>query len=361
MKYPLLAITFCLFALSLAAQNTDPQAVELIRQGRVKLESNNFQAALEDFAAAAKLPVHNRSVQASYLAGLTAYYQGDYQNAVAWFEYLIRTFPTTSYTSEAIYHRGLSQLQFSNMQSQIAGLNDLFFLFENTATPIDMRTSALSAIRQYTFHYLEPQVLEYLFQQASNAQAPLIAEALCTRYLSENQQWAANRVINNLNARGIPQTGYLMKLMGPRSTIHYYEPGLIKLALMLPLHLNADGSPSTDPKGAMGRGFYEGFRLATSDYQRRSRKRIYLKVFDTRRNTELVTRELAALETLYPDMILGDIFNEPSELISSWCHERGIPQLSPLSPTLNTTGQPLLFQGHPSIETQGPCHGGVCP
>jgi ABC-type branched-subunit amino acid transport system substrate-binding protein len=352
MRYALLAFTFYLFALTSLAQSTDPQAIELIRQGRLKLENNNFPAALEDFAAAAKLPNHNRSVQASYLAGLAAYYQGDYQNAIAWFDYLIRTFPPTSYASEAIYHKGLAELHLNDMQSQVSGLKDLFFLFENTATPIDMRTSALSAIRQYTFHELEPTVLEYMFQQATPGQAPLIAEALCTRYLKSNQQWASNRVINSLNARGIPQTAYLMKLTGPRTRLHYYEPGIIKLAMMLPLHLNADGSTSTDPKGAMGRGFYEGFRLATRDYQRRARKRIYLKVFDTKRKPELVERQLAALESLYPDMILGDIFNTPSETISDWCHQRGIPQLSPLSPTLNTEGKPLLFQGHPSIETQ---------
>lgn len=354
MKRTLSIYCFLFLCLHFFGQNfSNPQAIELIRQGRLNLESASFQEALEDFATAAKLPLHNRSAQASYLAGLASYYSNDYTNAVGWFNYMIQTFPATSYASEAVYHKGLAALMLGDLQNQVSGLQDLFFLYENIATPIDLRTSALSAIRHYTFYELEPSVMEYMLPLATTGQAPILAEALCSRYVEANQQYAAQRVANSLQAKGIPLTSFMMKLLGPQSRVHYYEPNLIKLALMLPMYLPANDNAKADPKGAIGRDFYEGFRLATSDFQQRSRKRIYLKVYDTKRSPELAERQLTSLESLYPDMILGDIFNTPSLAISNWCHERGIPQISPLSPTLDQSGKPLLLLGHPSVETHG--------
>ncbi|MFK7968955.1 MAG: ABC transporter substrate-binding protein [Bacteroidia bacterium] len=354
MKSTLASLLFCLLCLSAVAQSyTDPQALELIRQGKTALESRDYQRALEDFAAAAKRPVHNRTDQASYFAGLASHYGADHLNAIAWFDYMIQNYPNTAYVSEAIYHRGLSNLSLVNLQNKVAGLNDLFFLFENPVTPIDLRTNALSAIRQKTFYELDMKVLEYVYTSSKPGQTPLIAEALCYRYMDQGVRYSADRIIADLRRRGIPTTDFINKLMGPRSKTHYYEPNAIKLALMLPMYLPANKNAKPNPKGAIGRDFYEGFRIALSDFQRRARKRIYLKVFDTKRDPNLVDRQLQALEELYPDMVLGDIFNQPSEIISKWCHERGIPQMSPLSPTLNQAEKPLLLLGHPSVETHG--------
>ena len=204
-----------------------------------------------------------------------------------------------------------------------------FFLAERSPDQ-DIRHDAFASLRHHLFYQVNEEGLRRYAQKAPWGQQLLLTEAMCSRYVRSGRRREAQQLFQRFRARGGQASAYMQRLIYPRSQPHYYEPRVIKLALALPLHLK-----HAQKGGAvrqMVHDFYEGFRQAAKDYAPYSRKKILLKVLDSREETAVLAAQLQRLGSFYPDMVIGDMYNVASEQIAAWCHQRGIPQVVPLQP-----------------------------
>jgi hypothetical protein len=156
---------------------------------------------------------------------------------------------------------------------------------------------------------------------------------------------------------GGPPSYFLTNLFEDEHITHYYEPNVMKIGLFLPLFLNqtfkTNYSDEIPAKSKMSLEFYEGFQKAVEDYRPYSKKKIFIKVFDTLRDSSMITSQLATLESIYPDLVIGEVYNNSSKQISNWTERRGVPQIVPFSPTLQVKDKNFLFLAHPSVRTHG--------
>ncbi|MFK7922340.1 MAG: ABC transporter substrate-binding protein, partial [Bacteroidia bacterium] len=130
-----------------------------------------------------------------------------------------------------------------------------------------------------------------------------------------------------------------------------------RVALFLPLYLNRPSIAYLDEipnQSVRSLEFYEGIRLAIEDFNRNNPKQLYLKVFDTQRDTNLIKIQLNELERLQPQLILGEVFAQSSAVISNWAEINETVQLIPFSASsAMTLNKNYTFLAHPAAETHG--------
>jgi branched-chain amino acid transport system substrate-binding protein len=100
--------------------------------------------------------------------------------------------------------------------------------------------------------------------------------------------------------------------------------------------------------------FYEGFRLAVADFERHARKRLYLRIFDSRGDSLTTASLLDELDALSPDLVVGDFYGAPLEQLARWAESRATPQVVPLSSSSQLVAwRQQVFLAHPTIYTHG--------
>jgi ABC-type branched-subunit amino acid transport system substrate-binding protein len=83
-------------------------------------------------------------------------------------------------------------------------------------------------------------------------------------------------------------------------------------------------------------------------------KKIFLHIKDTFRDSARTQEHLAYLDSLRPDLVVGEIFNQQSRVIGEWAEATGTPQIVPLSPTPSLAeGKSYVFLAHPSAAGHG--------
>ncbi len=330
----------------------DAKANELVSLGKIFLERKDFPQAARAFESAILLPFNQMTTAAVFLSGQAYYFLGDNYMASQRFDQIILNYAGSRYLDDAIYHKALCLLRDYEVTKQRLGLDDLFFLI-NRSPRFDIVRDAQEALKEYLFFKLPNYVVEDYYAKAPYSYQPLFIEAICYRRVQEGKEEDARRIYNNYVLKGGKESYFLLALFNEREVLHYYEPNVTKLALFLPLFLNEVNSGLTDipPKSKIALEFYEGFQKAVSDFEPYSRKKLFLKVFDTQRDSLRIATQLRELESFYPDMLIGEVFNTQSLQLSDWSERRGIPQMVPFSPTVPIADKHQLFLHHSSVNT----------
>ena len=199
-------------------------------------------------------------------------------------------------------------------------------------------------------------MVERYYAKAPYRHLPLVLEAMCYRKLEAGQKHAAQELFNSFVAQGGQPSPFLLRLFDERHVMHYYEPNVTKIGMMLPLFLQEtlpQGMDEIPPKSKIALEFYEGFQKAVADYEPYARKKIFLKIFDTARDSFTISQHLYELDRFYPDVVIGEVYNSASKVISDWSERRGVPQVVPFSPTMPIHDKSFLFLAHSGVATHG--------
>ncbi|MEM6261488.1 MAG: ABC transporter substrate-binding protein [Bacteroidota bacterium] len=333
------------------------QAIQLIANGKSYMNLGDFNRAAQYFQAAAGLPPNQSSTAAVYLSGLAYYYLGDMYQATMRFNQIILAYPNSAYRNDALYHRALIRLTNTQSVNRAEGLNDLFLVMDQSTNP-QLVKDAYNLAKDQLFYRLDPILVDQYRFQAPAAYLPMVIEAICFRRVEASRKADAQALYDSYLLQGGQRSPFLDNLLRDEPLVHYYEPNVMKVGLMLPLFLEQDittvkNLDELPLKSKLPLEFYMGMRQALADYSPVSRKKILLKVFDTRRDSSQILYQYSQLDSLYPDIVVGEIYNRPSRMISRWAASRGIPQVVPLSPTLNAAERPHMFLAHPSVSTHG--------
>lgn len=332
----------------------DEAAIELVYQGKKQLAQKQFARAAELFEQAMNRPFNRVTTAAHYLAGLAHVYRGDIRRAERAFEELIQQYPRSRYVEEARYHRGLIWLRSARPERSSQGLYELLTLIDQ-AYNIGIVHDALNAVRHHFFYECDGPYLEELYVTLPVQHRLMAFEALCHEYLLRGQRERVAKLYQRHLRGGGEDSPYLQSLVEERPAQQAERPEELKIAMMLPLHLDDYLIPYADdipPKTKSWLEFYEGFKLALEHYQPRYQRELRLKVLDTRRDLMTTRERIRELDAFFPQVVIGDVFNQPSEVISDWAERRGVPQIIPFSPTFDLREKSHTFLAHPALETR---------
>lgn len=366
-KVLILLISVSFFYSFLFAQNKkttvipkDPGAIDLIGLGKRYLKNTNYPQALRMFEDAMIRGYSQSTTTAIYLVGLSYYQMGDLANARQYFQILQDEYPLSRYVEEAKYNLALVDLKDKDENKQISALITFFTLYDQVADG-ELSKECGNIAKNYIFEKAPSTLLKKLYEKSATTLPKFrqdICEALCYRLVQEDKKAEAKEIVNKYVASGAKKTDFLNVLLMEKKT--YPKPkerNITKIALFLPLYVdNTDvNSLSEIPaKSQVALELYEGFQKAVEEYSSVSKKQIYVKVYDTQRDNNILGTQLADMEDLYPDVIVGEIFNKQSRFIAEWAESKGVTQIVPISPTLSITeGKPHVLMARPSAATHG--------
>ncbi|MEM7370668.1 MAG: ABC transporter substrate-binding protein [Bacteroidota bacterium] len=341
----------------------DPEAIQWLQKGKMHLEDKAYDLALRSFEQALNRPEHQASSAALYLTGLAHYYLEDWEAAIDRFGLLARQFPDSRYLPDALYHRSLLLIQANQSKRQRRGVNDLLYLSRHPDSSLAYQ--ALQAVRKFMFQDMEYSLLRQMSRKADDEHRLLFLQARCYRLVEDNSRSLALLLYEDYLNDGYPSDAFITRLLDERQRIKYTENEIVKVALFLPLHLapntyafpdsfGADSLPPIPRKSRLALDFYEGFQLAAQQYLPYANKRFFIQVFDTQRDSLITERSLYQLDSLRPDLVVGEIYNNQSEVLAQWCERNATPLIIPLSPTSSlTSNRSFVFLAHPSAGGHG--------
>ncbi|MDX1908831.1 MAG: ABC transporter substrate-binding protein [Bacteroidia bacterium] len=341
----------------------DPRTEELINTGRQALNAGDLTTALDAFEQARVRPFSRATTAAVYFSGITAYQKQYDDFAMQRFEELLRTYPKSTYAQDAMYHRALVQLRSRQASVQAEGLQNLI-QFAAATTDTELRTAATTRIRQICLGMSDTDALQAVYDQTPASLRLPVLECLVYQLVQAREdERARQQYTAYLNGGGTASAyiGALLpekKPLPPAPVIPAYEKGVIKIGLMLPLFLEQPGLEyiNTIPQEMMmGLGFYEGFMLAVNTWSsRHPQTKVYIKTLDTRRDTLLTRQRLRELDSMGVNLVVGDIYNIQSRIISDWAETRKVPQIIPISATMElVSDKTYTFLAHPTAQTHG--------
>jgi ABC-type branched-subunit amino acid transport system substrate-binding protein/TolA-binding protein len=338
----------------------DAQAEEWMLQGKQALAGGSYSAALDAFERARNLPFHRSTTAAYYLAGLAAYKLGYDEIARQRFSALLSEYPRTRYAEEARYHLALARLRNREESAQAEGCADLAALLKETLDE-GLARDAEDQLRAYAFQRASLGQIERLSAEAPASLRALYFEAQAYKLLQSGKRSEAEALHQTYLKQGGSETEYLGKLFprrpDPASSTLSPEQQVLRVALFLPLYLDYPDiayMSKIPVEMVLGLEFYEGFQLAAEEISARSGKKVYVRVFDSRRDTMLLRSQLQELDSLGVSLVIGDIYNSESRIISAWAEARKTPQVIPISATADLIQQKqYTFLAHPSAQVHG--------
>lgn len=343
---------------SLLAQDAipaDPEAAQWLGVGKAYLEAGNYPLALEAFQVAGARPFHQASTAAYYLTALTHFRAGLMEEAYRQFSGFLEAYPSSRYAGEARFHRARLDLRHPRPGPQRRGAEELLALYDTTRQA-GLVADLEEVLQQYLFFIASEREVEGLWENAPARADRLFMEAWAYRRLREGRKAEAEAAYSRYLARGGSDSPFLVRLFALDQTVKYVEPGLSRVALVLPLFLGADQVDSSQlgPQQRPALEFYEGFMLAVETQAPLTGKRIFVEVLDTRRDSVRLAQQLERLDDLQPDLVVGEIYNDRSAQLAEWAERSGTPQLVPLSPAASLAdGRSYVFVAHPSAEGHG--------
>jgi len=333
----------------------DPRAEALIARGKQYLTRDAYDLAARSFEEAALRPFHPASTAAIYLSGLAHYRAGRPLQARAWFERLATEYPASRYVREARYHLGVMGLQSGKGKEQAQGAEWLIALLP-ADTLDELAEDALTQLRRYWFFECSLRDVEDALVQAPPQVRASLLEAICFHHVDRGDADAARQAYANYRQKHPTFTSlYIERLLNrlpPRE-----EETLAAIALVMPLwlsHVPPDSAEALPSRQRSMLAFYEGMQMAMEDYAPLARKQFFLKVIDSGQHNDSLAQRLSELTDLRPDLVIGDIYNAQSALLSQWSERSGTPQIIPLSPSPGLIeGKAYTFLAHPSGQRHG--------
>ncbi len=363
-------LLLALVALSLSACNLfkqtsstlarDTQAETYINQGKQALRAKRYTEALDAFEMARQREFNQTTTAAIYLSGLAAYYLEYNEIAQLRFQSIVNDYKKSRYVDDAHYHLGLVLQRSNHPPARLRGLFELIDLAAETKDP-SMKKLALSALKEQLFYEADEADVEAFYRRVEPEEKLMVLEPLVYRKVQNQVPEVGRKLYNTYLQEGGDSSAWLNAFFPPAQAAEegqaWFEPNIIRVAVFLPLYLNRPSIAYLDEipsQSVRSLEFYEGIRLAVEDFNRSNPKKLYLKVFDTQRDTNLIKIQLNELNRLQPQMILGEVFAQPSQVISAWAEENQTVQLIPFSASSALTeNKAFTFLAHPAAETHG--------
>ena len=339
----------------------DLKTRELLSLGKRYLRTENYTGAVESFELAISRDFNRLTTTCIYLAGISNYKVGNGERAKIHFNRIIHNYPDSKYAEDAKYHKALLLLKSKDNSLKELGL-DLMFDLTIKAKNKTIRGEALDAARNFLFSVFDKQFVEVYYLFAHENFRTYVLEAVCYHLIQNDEEHIAQSKIKAFEEGGGTLTRYLSALkrgnVNQKETTPESEGSKeVRIAIMLPfLTYLGDTSLKVPKDSERALELYEGMKMAANDYVTGSgkNKSVRIKVYDTRKDTVIIAKQLTDLGTFLPDIIIGDISSRANQPISAWAEAHKVAQFIPLNPSEKLVeGKTNIFLTHPSLVTHG--------
>ncbi|MCB0835506.1 MAG: ABC transporter substrate-binding protein [Bacteroidetes bacterium] len=337
----------------------DRDADVMITEGKRLLQNQRYEDALDKFEMVRERDFNRSTTAAIFLSGLAAYYLEYNDIAAKRFATIIEEYDKSRYVPDAKYHQALIWMRSRRFEERRKGLENLIELSKYAANS-KMKADADNQVKLSIFEDLPIADVERLYDNPPPGFKQEVFEALAYRKVSNGEINGA-RLLYQQHIKNGGKDSEFLKKMFPEKELkpipELFEPNILRIAMCLPLHLD---DPQTiygkdiPAQTQLGLEFYEGFKLAVDLYGPKARKEIFVKIVDTRRDTNVVKSFFRQLNEIRPNIIVGEIYNTPSKKLSEWAEENKTIQIIPISATAELVEEKnYVFLAHPSAFTHG--------
>jgi len=339
----------------------DQSAEQKIEQGKRLMQAQRYEEAMDAFAGAADRSWHRGTTVATYMTGLAAHYAGYDDVARARFKVILDDYPRSRYAQDARYHLALGKLDGRSRRRQMEGAIEMLGLLESTNND-RLRKDALSQFQAFLFRSekLTDQEFQNLYENAVNGLDVKVLEPWLYRKIREGKVKPAQQQYQSHRSAGGARSDFLEQLFSQvqeDTAAPPFEPGILRLAISMPFYWNDTRSiynQELPSRGVTSLEFYEGFKLAVEEYSDSTDKQVFLRIYDSRRDTTQVRDFLQQMEAYRPTLLVGDYFNRESAVIATWADSNRVPQIIPYSPTAELVeGRDFTFLAHPAVFSHG--------
>lgn len=339
----------------------DQEAEQLLEQGKQLMEADRYVDAMDAFSEAADRTWHRSTTYSIYMTGLAAHYANYDDVARSRFNKLVEDYPRSRYVVDAKYHLALGRMNNRSLRDKMGGAFEMLTLIETTGNDV-IRQDGIQQLRQFLFEADDLGETEFnnLITTADPEYKVMVLEAWLYRKAGEGQYQAARDHYAEWVADGNEKSDFLTDLFSQieeTNTAVTFEPNIIRLAISLPYFWDNQRAIYNQeiPRGGLtSLEFYEGFKLAVEQYSDSTGKQVFLRIFDSKRDTQQVKTFLEQMETFRPTMIVGDYYNKESDIIAAWADSNKVPQIIPYSPTSSLVqDRNFTFLAHPAVVTHG--------
>lgn len=354
-------LVICVLVTSLQAQHLrkDAKAEEYITNGKNWYKTQMYKEAATAFESAAKLPEHQQSSYAWYMAGLCQFFAKDYPAALTDFEMLRKTYPESKYGDDALYHSGVIALRTVDQMKQVNGLNQLLWLSLHSKN-FTIRQHARDAASYFMFNQTNLLFLNNFYPICDPSYRFLVSEAICYKLDVTGEGNLVRSKIDQLMAEGGTLTPFLQKLKDKYAVQQLQDKPMtgmqeLRIAVVLPFFLNTVDTAFHVPlKSLPSLEMYEGMKVALDSLGHSLGKSVIIRAFDTRRDTNITRSLLGELDQFAPHIVLGELVLSNSRILAEWAEKNKRVLVVPLAPfrELNVN-RPHVILSNASLETQG--------
>lgn len=354
-------LTGCGLFRSTPVVSVDQEAERMIEQGKQLMRAERYADAMDVFAGAADRTWHRGTTLAIYMTGLAAHYANYDDVARSRFKDLIEDYPRSRYVDDAQYHLALGRMNNRSMRDQMGGALEMLTLIESTGNE-RLQQDGIKQLREFFFQAENLGATEFrnLYTTAEPPVNTYVMEAWLYRQARQGEWEQAQQQYETYLKEGGEKSDFLEKLfeqIAEEEVEVSFEPGILRLAISMPFFWDDQAAiynQELPRRGVTSLEFYEGFRLAVEEYSDSTGKKVFLRMFDSKRDTTQVNASLQKMETYRPTLIVGDYYNQQSKVIAEWADTNRVPQIIPYSPSSELVeGRSYTFLAHPAVTTHG--------
>ena len=331
------------FAYSPDAEQRFARAIQLFREAEYSGAASLFDEL------AKQQPVHQRTTAAFLMAAKSHFQKGEYSESASMLKELLNRFPESSYSDDAAYHLGLTDLMLTRYDEAMSEL----LCVVDTSRDRKLVESVLSLIDSSLAKRLLPNALAALVPRIRRQDArDLITLKLAEEFFEVHDFMKALQVVDK--ALKQKTTGvYTGRLRQYHEKLAHLDSVKIKIGVIVP-----SVQPASVPgSNTLAKEILDGVTFAADQFTRQFEPfiRINLEVRETERDTALskrVLHELAGDKDVLA--VIGPLFSDVAFACAPVANQE---RLALLSPTANedgiTNSGPFVFQLNPDLSTHG--------
>jgi ABC-type branched-subunit amino acid transport system substrate-binding protein len=286
-------------------------------------DRGEYVAASSKFIQISGMKFNDYTTAAIYMAGKSYFEAGDPEAARTKFQFLLSAYSQSMYVPEARYH--LALLNLSTPGQTEAALDQLAGLAEKAADP-GLKADAADALKDFLYNKASAELLRDYLPRVPGFARDWVLEALALRAYETRQTDELKRVLNQWKAS---HGNVLSSRLARLETQAGATPTQLRLTVLMPFMGKSPDSTLTLP-ARIAAEFYQGLSVALQATDRPIN--IEVKAFDTNKSQTETQALLANLGRFNPQVIVGELFNGQSRLLSQYAEKNNALCVIPFSP-----------------------------
>ncbi|MFN7709302.1 MAG: tetratricopeptide repeat protein [Sphingobacteriia bacterium] len=313
----------------------DRKAERMFQSAIEVFEKREYDNAARYFELLLQREANQRTLSATYMAGLSYYYLNNYDSAIQHFQKLLLNYPGNPYEEDAQLHKSLLMLR--KTEKQAGGLFVLMNLIQKSQDD-SLKATAEAHLQNFFFYEASLDFLKGYYQIVRPSYLNLVNEAICLQLFRKGDTPQLAKYLDEYTQRnGGKLSARLQRLGGQNAKL---QEAQLKIAVVLPFEI-VGPNPSLKVQAEWAFDLLAGMRLALENERFPYYTGIDLRVWDSHKSKS-VTQQLVDEEIgpWQPNVIIGEIYNSPSRVLADYADQAEALHLIPLSPSES------LVQGH---------------